>query len=267
MVLDDEHRVAEINKALQDVEKLSHVVEVQAGGWLVKDVERASGLAFREFAGQLDALRFATGKRGGGLAERDVAEADLDERGKFLLNLRNVVEKFQGVRRRQIQDITDGVPFVTHRERFGIVAAPAADFAHHINVREKIHFDAAQAVALAGFAAAAFDVETEAAGAVAALARFRQHGEKIADRRENSGVGGGIGPRRAADWRLVDFDDFVNLVSAENLAVRGGRFRGTIKFLGERAVENVVDERGFAGTGNACNHREQAKRQRNVHIL
>src|SRR5216684_1185922 len=267
MVLDDEHRVAEINKALQDVEKLSHVVEVQARRRFIKDVKRASGLALGKFACQLDALGFAAGKSCGGLPESDVAEADLDERGKFLLNLRNVFEKFQGVRRRQIQDITDGVSFVAHRERFGIVAAPAADFARHVHVGKKIHFDAAEAIPLAGFAAAAFDVETEAARAVPAFARFRQHGKKIADRRENSGVGGGIGPRRAADWRLIDFDDFVNLVSADNFAVSGRSFGRAVQLLRQRAIENVVDERGFAGTGNACNHREQAKRQCNVHIL
>src|SRR6266850_1846116 len=74
VVLDDEHGVAEIDEALQDVEQLSNVVEVEAGGWLVEDVERAAGLPFRKLAGQLDALGFAAGKRGRGLAEGDVAE-------------------------------------------------------------------------------------------------------------------------------------------------------------------------------------------------
>src|SRR6267378_930563 len=46
VVLDDEHGVAEIDEALQDVEQLSNVVEVEAGGWLVEDVERAACLAF-----------------------------------------------------------------------------------------------------------------------------------------------------------------------------------------------------------------------------
>ncbi len=103
---------------------------------------------------------------------------------------------------------------VANGERFGIVAAAAADFAHHVNVGKKIHFDAAKAVALAGFAAAAFYVEAEAAGAIAAFARFREHGEEIADRRENARVGGGIRARGAPDGGLIDFDDFVDLVGA-----------------------------------------------------
>src|SRR5713226_8406086 len=83
VVLDDEYGIAEIDEALQDVEKFSNVVEVQAGSGLVKDVERAAGLALGKLAGELDALGFAAGKSGGGLAEGDVAEADFYESRKF----------------------------------------------------------------------------------------------------------------------------------------------------------------------------------------
>ena len=58
-----------------------------------------------------------------------------------------------------------------------VVAASAAHIAGDIDIGQEIHFDALQAVALAGLAAAAFYVETEAAGFVAALARFGQHGD------------------------------------------------------------------------------------------
>src|ERR1043166_2146514 len=131
-------------------------------------------------------------------------------------------------------------------ERFGIVAAAAADFAGDVNIRKKIHFDAAQASALAGFAASALYVEAEAAGFVAALARFGKHGEEFADRRKNAGVRGGIRTWSAADGRLVDFDNFVDVFGAEHLLVCAGRFLGAVKFLRERTIENVVDESGFA---------------------
>src|SRR5258708_151875 len=70
VVLDDEHGVAEIDEALQDVEEFSNVVEMQAGGGLVENVKRAAGLAFGKLASEFDALRFAAGKRGGGWARR-----------------------------------------------------------------------------------------------------------------------------------------------------------------------------------------------------
>src|SRR5207245_1233686 len=106
---------------LQNVEKFSHVVEVQAGGGLVEDVERAAGLALGELASQLDALGLAAGKGGGGLAEGDVTEADFDKRRKSLLNLRNVFEEVERVGARQIENIADGVAFIADGERFRIV--------------------------------------------------------------------------------------------------------------------------------------------------
>src|SRR5712664_2411826 len=100
VVLDDEHRVAEIDEALQDVEKFSNVVEMEAGGGLVEDVKRAAGLALGKFAGQLDALGFTAGKSCSGLAEGDVAETDLDESCQLLLNLGNIFKELQRVGRR-----------------------------------------------------------------------------------------------------------------------------------------------------------------------
>src|SRR6266849_9117370 len=155
----------------------------------------------------------------------------------------------------------------TPGQRLGIVAAAAADFAGDVNIGKKIHFDAAETIALAGFAAAAFDVEAEAAGTVAALARFGEHGEQLANGGENAGVGGRVGARSAADGSLVDLDDFVDLIAADDFAMRAGRFLGAIEFLGEGAVENVVDEGGFAGAGNSGDHREQAEGQSDVDIF
>src|SRR6266567_8392371 len=156
---------------------------------------------------------------------------------------------------------------VADRERFRIVTAATADFTHHINVRKKIHFDAAEAVPLAGFAAATFHVEAEAAGAVTALPRFRKHGEEIANGRENACVSGGIRARRAADGGLIDLNNFVDVLGAEDFAMRGGRFRGAVEFLRERAIENVVDQSGFSGAGDARDNREHAERKRDVDVL
>src|SRR5882762_7535553 len=152
-------------------------------------------------------------------------------------------------------------------QRFGIVAAAAADFASDVNIGQKIHFDAAQAVALAGFAAATFYVEAEAAGTVAAFAGFGEHGEQLANGREDTGVGGGIGARGAADGGLVDLDNFVDLICADDFAMRAGRFLRAIEFLREGAVKNVVDQSGFAGAGDAGDYGEQAEGERDINIF
>src|SRR5882724_2489966 len=49
VVLDDDHRVAAIDKALQDAEEQPDVVEVQSGGGLVKEIKCLAGVG----AGQL----------------------------------------------------------------------------------------------------------------------------------------------------------------------------------------------------------------------
>ena len=46
--------------------------------------------------GELDALGFAAGERGGGLAEADVAEADFVEHGELVDDLRMAGEEAEG---------------------------------------------------------------------------------------------------------------------------------------------------------------------------
>ena len=175
-----------------------------------------------------------------------------------MLNVRNVFKQFQRIGGGEIEDVVDAVSLVADGESFGIVATAAAEFAGDVNIGQEIHFDAAQAFALAGFAAATFDVEAEAARLVAAFAGFRKHGEKLAYRGEDTGVGGGIGTRSATDGGLIDLDDFVDVLDTENHFVCAGRFLRAIEFLGEGAIEDVVDEGGFTGTGDTGDDREQA---------
>jgi hypothetical protein len=49
---------------VQHREQHFDVLEVQAGGRFVEDVEGAAGVALGQFERQLDALRFAAGQRG-----------------------------------------------------------------------------------------------------------------------------------------------------------------------------------------------------------
>ena len=69
-------------------------------------------------------------------------------------------------------------PLVAHLERLAVVALAAADVAGDEHVGQEMHLDLDQAAALAGLAAAAFDVEREAARLVAARARLGQHREQ-----------------------------------------------------------------------------------------
>src|SRR5687767_14452763 len=70
VVLDHDNRMARIEELAECAQQLRDVVEVEAGGRLVEEEEllrRVVGLG--EMAGELQALRFAAGERGYGLAE------------------------------------------------------------------------------------------------------------------------------------------------------------------------------------------------------
>ena len=77
IVLDGDHRVAHVDQAMENLNQLFHVDEVQTGGRFVEHVKRLAVGFLAELISELDALGFAAGKRVARLAERDVAHADV----------------------------------------------------------------------------------------------------------------------------------------------------------------------------------------------
>src|SRR5215470_15148718 len=261
VVLDDDHGVAQVYESLQHVEQLAHVLEMQTRGRLVQDVDGAARGAARKLFGQLDALRLAAGERRRRLAEFDVAQADLVKRLQLLFDLWVIFEQRQGFFDRRVQQLRDVLALVAHVERLAVVSAAPAHFAGDVDVGQEVHLDALQPVALAGFAAAPFDVEREAAGLVAALAAFGQHRIKLADRREQPRVSRRIRPRRTPDRRLIDLDDLVYVFQAFNRGVRAGFGQAAVEFPRDRSIDNVFDQRRFAGAGDSGDYGEDAERE------
>lgn len=72
-MLNNHNRIAFAFQTTYYFQQQGDVGEVQAGGGFVEDVERSAGVTFGEFEGEFDALGFAAGEGGGGLAEADVA--------------------------------------------------------------------------------------------------------------------------------------------------------------------------------------------------
>jgi hypothetical protein len=111
-------------------------------------------------------------------------------------------------------------------------------------------------------------VEAEPARLVAANLGVGRLREEAANLVEHLDVGGRIRSGRAADGRLVDVDDLVKVLRADDLAVRAGiDFFGTVQVAGELLVENVVDQGAFAATGHTGHANEPTQRQRRVNVL
>src|SRR5690606_31001244 len=118
--------------------------------------------------GELHALRLAAGQRGRLLADMDIAEADALQRGEDVADTRHRLEEIGGLVDRHVENVGDGFLLEGDFQRLAVVALALAGVAGDIDVGQEVHLDLDDAVALTGLAAAALDVEREAAGLVAA---------------------------------------------------------------------------------------------------
>ncbi len=152
-------------------------------------------------------------------------------------------------------------------EGFAVVAFAVADFARYVDVGQEVHFDLDDAVAFTVFAAPALDIKTKTAGAVTTQFGFGYAGKQLTDRREQPGIGGGIGTRRAADRRLVDNDRFVEQFNTLDFIVtpryRAGAVQASQQFFGQ----NIIDQARFARAADAADDNEFTERDFDVNIL
>src|SRR5206468_2688093 len=215
-----------------------------------EDVERLAGGAAGQLLGELDALRLAAAERRRRLPDLDVAEADFLQHLHLVADAGDRLEELARVLDRHVEHVGDAAALELHLQRFAVVAGAVADVAGDVDVGQEVHLDLDQAVALARLAAAALDVEGEAAGLVAARLAFGQAGEPVADLGEGAGVGGGVGARGAADRRLVDVDDLVELLEPGDLAAWAADDAGAVQCSRSAGVERVDGERGLAAAAD-----------------
>ena len=265
-MLDDDDRVARVDQAVEHLQELLHVGEMEAGGGLVEDVEGAAGGPPRELGGQLDALGLAARQGGRRLAEMDVAQPHVVQRLELGADGGHGLEEVERLGDRHLQDVGDRAAAVEDLQRLPVVALAAAHLARHVHVRQELHLDLDDAVALARLAAAALDVEAEAAALVAPQAGVGGAGEEVADGPEHAGVGGRVGARRAADRALVDLDDLVDGVQPLDPVVGAGILPRAEEGLGQGPVQDVGDERALARAGDAGHGGEGAQREAHVEV-
>ena len=129
-----------------------------------------------------------------------------------------------------------------------------------------MHLDLDDALAAAGFAAPAFDVEREAPRLVAADACLRHLGKGLADLREYAGVRGRVGARRSPDRRLIDVDHLVQVLQAADLPVPAWPVLGSVQVLGQTLVQDLIDERALAASRHAGDAHERTQGDAHVNV-
>src|SRR5207244_7349794 len=97
-----------------------------------------------------------------------------------------IFERRQRLIDREIEDVRNRLPAVLDLERLAVVPASLALLARHVDVRQEMHLDRDDAVALARLAAPALHVERESSRFESARLRLRHHREAIAHEREEA---------------------------------------------------------------------------------
>src|SRR5262249_12080865 len=134
-------------------------------------------------------------------------------------------------------------------------------------VRKKVQGDFLQSLAQAAFAAAAAHVEAETTGAIAPCLRLARGCEHAANFVKKAGEGCGTRPRRPAQWRLIDFDYFVELVQPVD-AVMSARSRcGESEMTPGRVTKNVAGQRTLARSAHPGYAYQAAEGKGDVNVL
>ena len=125
VVLDDEQRVPGFEQLPERRQQLRDVVEVQAGGRLVEDVEQALAAVRRQVRGNLDPLRLSARQRRRRLAEPQIAEADLVEHLQPAQHFRRAAEEGQRLADREVEHLVNRAAAVLTSSTCGLKRLPS----------------------------------------------------------------------------------------------------------------------------------------------
>ena len=279
VVLDDDQRVPGLQQLAEGAHQLGDVVEVQPGGGLVEQEQRAllghalgrrrGGLGQK--ARELQALGLTARQRGHGLAQAHVVQADVHQRLQARHHLAVVAEQrgrfadgeLQHVGHRQLARPAHDL----HVQDLGAEAPAIAIRAAQVHVRQELHLHMLEAGAAAGGTAPITGVEAEHAGGVAALGRQRRTREQLAHLVEGTHVAGRVAARGLADGRLVHEHRIGQPVSTQQLAMGPRRLRGLAEVARQRGVQHVLHQRALARARDPGHADQPLEREGHRHVL
>src|ERR1044071_6478286 len=260
------HGAAGVNELAEGGKQLADVVKMEAGGGLVKNIERAFAgtgtlallfffrrcriKALRASGGdkmcrQLHALRFAPAQRCGRLSEAKITEANFFQHAQRVSNLGMAGEILERLAHGEVQDLMNVFAFIADVEDLRLVARALAIFTQEFHIGEELHFDGYGAIALACLTASARDIKAEVACTVSVLMGFRDRRKDFADRVKCFDIGHRIAAGSPAYGTLIDKDYIGNVLAAGDAlkSVRGGAGASGDAFLrGQRLIQNVMHQ-------------------------
>ena len=179
----------------------------------------------------------------------------------------DVLEELQRLGHRHVQHLCDALALEQDLQRLAVVPVAPADLAGYGNVGQELHLDDDVAVAGAGLASAALDVEGEPPRLVAPDAGLGDGGEELPDGREHSDVGSRVASGGAADGGLVDVDNLVDVVDTLDAVAIARPVPRPVECLRQLLVEDLVDQRALARARDSGDTDQRAQRDANVDVL
>ena len=240
-MLNDKHGVAAVHKTLEHAQQLCDVRGVQARGGLVQHVYRLTRVALGKLGCKLDSLRFTARQRSRGLPDLDIAKSDVLQRFELAQNARHAVKEGNALLNRHFQYVVDVLALIFDLQGIAVVSLALTYVTSHVNVGQKVHFNASHAVTLAGFAASALDVKGKSARPIPLCLGVLGLREQIADIGKQPRIGRGVGARRSADGALVDANDLVQMLVTLQAIVHAGVRDGVIESVRQYGMNDAVD--------------------------
>ena len=266
VVFDDDDGIARIHQLLQHLDEAVDIRDVEARSRLVEDIHGLAGAAAGQLIGQLDALGFAARKGRGALSQRDIAQPHIQQGLQFAGDLRLIGEEDYRLLHCHVQHVGDGLFLIFDFQRLPVVTCTLADLAGDVDIRQEVHLDLEDTVALAGLAAASPDVKAEPARAIAphlGVLCLRKDGADVV---EDAGIGGRVGAGCPANGLLVDADDLIHKFEALYPIASACAGTRAVQLTGQRLIQDLIDEARFARARDACHADKLSQRELHINI-
>ena len=136
-----DHRVALVDKPVENSQQFANVFEVKTGGRFVKDVDGVTSRSLGQLAGQLDSLGLTARQGGRRLSQPYVAQTYINQCFHVACNGRLVLEELQGLVARHVQHVSNGPSFEPNIQGVTVVPLTPAHLARDVDVGQKVHLD------------------------------------------------------------------------------------------------------------------------------
>ena len=224
-----------------------HIRKMQSRRRLIQNIDSFSGAPFTQFGCQFDTLCFSAGQCCGRLTEPYIRQSHIVQCLNFPLNRRHIFKKGQCLLNSHVQHIIYAFSFIFDLQCFTVIPFSLTYFTRYIHIRQKMHFNLQDAITGTCLAASPFDIEAETPFFVAPCFRIRRCCKQITDLIKHTGISRRIGTRCSSDWRLINTDDFIQLLQAINTFVFTRNTTCTVQCPRQMLVQNLIDQRTFSG--------------------